>query len=149
MAFFLFIKRIRQLRSTLDNGMPTVSIDNELKANDTEVALPELDSGLSESEICQTTTTTTDSIPSKLNKILQPLSSSSDVESGTGDSSPNDKTSSLSFILQNQSSVEINDIPTLERISLELNSIALDWRSYHTPVHCTCALPFDSAQRKV
>ena len=107
-------------------------------------SLPEFDSGLSENELCQI------SIPSKLNQILQPPPSLSDVESGfSGDYSPHGKISSSTFILQHQSSLDTNDLPTLERIALELNSIALDWRSYHAPVHCACSLPFDSAQRKV
>ncbi len=105
---------------------------------------------MSDVDLCHTQRT--DSIPSKLNIILRPPPppSSSDVESGfSGDYSPHGKTSSSPFILQHQSSIDINDIPTLERIALELNSIALDWRSYHAPVHCACSLPFDSAQRKV
>jgi hypothetical protein len=78
------------------------------------------------------------------------LPASSDVESGfSGDYSPHGKTPSSPFALQHQSSIDTNDLPTLERIALELNSIALDWRSYHAPVHCACSLPFDSAQRKV
>ena len=116
----------------------------------TKISLPELDSGLSEAELCQARTN--GSIPSKLNRILAPPPppSSSDVESGfSGDCSPHGKTSSSPFTLQHQSSIDMNDIPTLERIALELNSIALDWRSYHAPVHCACSLPFDSAQRKV
>jgi hypothetical protein len=149
--FLLFLQRIREFRSSLDNETTTVSTDdvheyNELQANDNKIPLGELDSGISESELCQTTA---DPISSKSNQILQPLSSSSDVESGIGDSSPNGKISLSSSILQHRSSAEINDLPTLERIALELNSIAIDWRSYHTPAHCTCALPFDSAQRKV
>lgn len=114
-----------------------------------EISLTELDSGLSEAEICSTRTT--DSISSKLNTILRPPPPClSDVESGfSGDYSPHDKTSSSPINLQHQSSVDTNDLPTLERIALELNSIALDWRSYHAPLHCTCSLPFDSAQRKV
>ena len=106
-----------------------------------------MDSGLSEAELCPTRAN--DSIPSKLNQILPPFPSS-DVESGfSGDYSPHRKTSSSLFTLQHQSSIDTNDVPTLERIALELNSIALDWRSYHAPVHCACSLPFDSAQRKV
>jgi hypothetical protein len=113
-----------------------------------KISLPEFDSGLSETELCQTQIT--DSIPSKLNTILQPLPSLSDVESGFGgDYSPHGKTPLSPFTLPHQSSIDINDMPTLERIALELNSIAIDWRSYHAPVHCACSLPFDSAQRKV
>ena len=123
--------------------------DNEKGHHHNKICLPELDSGLSDVDLCQTRIT--DSIPLKLNKILQPPPpSSSDVESGFGgDYSPHGKTPLSPFILQHQSSIDINDIPTLERIALELNSIALDWRSYHAPVHCACSLPFDSAQRKV
>ena len=88
-----------------------------------------------------------------MNRILQPPPpppSFSDVESGfSGDYSPHGKIPLSSFILPHQSSLDMNDIPTLERIALELNSIALDWRSYNAPVHCDCSLPFDSAQRKV
>jgi len=84
-----------------------------------KTSLPEHDSGLSE------------------NESIHPLSSSSDLESGINDDySPSPK------------SYETNGIPTLEHIALELNSIALDWRSYHAPLHCTCASPFDSSQRK-
>ncbi len=169
--FFLSFKRIRELRSTFDNdritatsGSTTTTItttsnedvdDSDIEKGNhhrNKISLPELDSGLSEAELCQTRIT--DSIPSKLNTILQPLQlpppSSSDVESGFGgDCSPHGKTSSSPFTLQHQSSIDTNDLPTLERIALELNSIALDWRSYHAPVHCACSLPFDSAQRKV
>ena len=107
-----------------------------------------MDSGLSEAELYPSRTN--DSIPSKLNQIHPPVPSSSDVESGfSEDYSPHRKTSSSPLTLQHQSSIDTNDLPTLERIALELNSIALDWRSYHAPVHCTCSLPFDSAQRKV
>ena len=89
-------------------------------------------------------------MPLKTTVIIHPLSSSSDVESGiNGDYSPSRKPSSSPFILQHQSSADIAELPTLERIAFELNSIALDWRSYNTPSHCTCALPFDTAQRKV
>ena len=111
-----------------------------------KTSLPELDSGLSETEF------RSDSVALKLNTILPPPPppSLSDVESGfSGDYSPHGKTSSSPIHLQHQSSVDTNDMPTLERIALELNSIALDWRSYHAPVHCSCSLPFDSAQRKV
>jgi hypothetical protein len=126
----LLEKRIRELRSTLENEQQIVT------------SFPEHDSGLSENELSQTT--------KESNKNFHPLSSSSDVESGiNGDYSPSHKRSSSQFILQHQSSGEMNDIPTLERIAFELNSIALDWRSYHAPLHCSCALPFDTAQRKV
>lgn len=103
------------------------------------LGLPEFDSGLSDGDHCQGS--------SKLSHILQPPPPSSDVESGfSGEYSPRGRTA-LSTL--HQSSLDINDIPTLERIALELNSIALDWRSYNAPVHCACSLPFDSAQRKV
>lgn len=36
----------------------------------------------------------------------------------------------------------------IDRLTLEVNSIALDWKSYHASFSCTCASPFDSAQRK-
>lgn len=109
-------------------------------------SLTELDSGLSENELFQNRIT--DSISSKLNTILPPPTS--DVESGfSGDYSPHGKAPLSPFTLQDQSSIDMNDMPTIERIALELNSIALDWRSYHTPLHCACSLPFDSAQRKV
>jgi hypothetical protein len=122
--------------------------DIEKSNHHNKISLPELDSGLSEADLCQTRVT--DSITSKLNTILQPPPPSSDVESGfSGDYSPHGKTPSSPFTLQHQSSLDTNDMPTLERIALELNSVALDWRSYHAPVHCTCSLPFDSAQRKV
>ncbi len=125
----------------------TTTISNENINEQVKTSLPEHDSGLSENELYQTTV---ESIPSKSNQTIHPLSSSSDVESGiNGDYSPNHKPSSSQFILQHQSSAETNDIPTLERIAFELNSIAVDWRSYHAPLHCTCASPFDSAQRKV
>jgi myotubularin-related protein 6/7/8 len=162
----LLEKRIRELRSTLDNDRitatssstttTTTTSNEDVDDSDIEkgnshcnkISLPDFDSGLSENDLCQTRII--DSIPSKLNTILQPLPSSSDVESGfCGDYSPHGKTPSSPFILQHQSSIDINDLPTLERIALELNSIALDWRSYHAPVHCACSLPFDSAQRKV
>jgi hypothetical protein len=134
-------QRIRELRSTLEND--TVASTEVQQAT----SLPEHDSGLSENELPQTAP---EPIPSKSDKITHPLSSSSDVESGiNGDYSPVNKPSSSPFVLQHQSSIDINDIPTLERIAFELNSIALDWSSYHAPLHCTCALPFDSAQRKV
>ncbi|CAF4620482.1 unnamed protein product [Rotaria sp. Silwood1] len=141
----LLEKRIRELHSILDNDRTTIPTttssstttttttsnedvddsDIEKSNHHKKTSLPELDSGLSEAELSQTRIT--DSISLKLNTILQPppTLSSSDVESGfSGDYSPH------------------------ERIALELNSIALDWRSYHTPVHCACSLPFDSAQRK-
>jgi myotubularin-related protein 6/7/8 len=154
----LLEKRIRELRSTLDpdqitatSSSTTTTTSNEDVDNSdypNKNSLAEIDSGLSEAELCQTRTN--DSIPSKLNRILPPpLPASSDVESGfSGDYSPHGKTPSSPFILQHQSSIDTNDLPTLERIALELNSIALDWRSYHAPVHCACSLPFDSAQRK-
>lgn len=112
-------------------------------------SLPEFDSGLSENEF--NSSKATDSRSLKQNCIL-PLTapSYSDVESGiSGDYSPHCKNSPSTFNLQNQSSFDGNDAPTIERIALELNSIAIDWRSYHAPVHCACSLPFDSAQRKV
>jgi hypothetical protein len=138
-------QRIRELRSTLENEI-TTTISNETLNEQVITSLPEHDSGLSENELYHTTS---ESIPSKSNQIFHPLSSSSDVESGiNGDYSPSHKPSSQ-FILQHQLSSEINGIPTLERIAFELNSIAIDWRSYHAPPHCSCALPFDSAQRKV
>ncbi|CAF3354300.1 unnamed protein product [Rotaria sp. Silwood1] len=165
----LLEKRIRELHSILDNDRTTIPTttssstttttttsnedvddsDIEKSNHHKKTSLPELDSGLSEAELSQTRIT--DSISLKLNTILQPppTLSSSDVESGfSGDYSPHGKTPLSPFILQHQSSIDINDIPTIERIALELNSIALDWRSYHTPVHCACSLPFDSAQRK-
>jgi len=130
-------QRIRELRSILES-----EISNETLNEQVVTCLPEHDSGLSENELSQTT--------KESNKNFHPLSSSSDVESGiNGDYSPSHKRSSSQFILQHQSSGEMNDIPTLERIAFELNSIALDWRSYHAPLHCSCALPFDTAQRKV
>jgi hypothetical protein len=137
-------QRIRELRSILESEI-TTTISNETLNEQVVTCLPEHDSGLSENELYHTTN---ESIPSKSNKNFHPLS---DVESGiNGDySPPSRKPSSSQFILQHQSNSEINDIPTLERIVFELNSIALDWRSYHAPLHCTCALPFDTAQRKV
>jgi hypothetical protein len=152
---FVFFKRIRELRSTLDNDRTTTTSsstttttttttsnedaddsDIEKGNHQNKISLPEHDSGLSEAELCQTRII--DSIPSKLNTILQPLPlpSLSDVESGfSGDYSPHSKIPPSPFTLQYQSSIDTNDLPTLERIALELNSIALDWRSYHAPVH--------------
>ncbi|CAF2973142.1 unnamed protein product [Rotaria sp. Silwood2] len=145
----LLEKRIRELRLTLENGITTATSNediHELQENHNIISFIEHDSGLSENELNQTTV---ESIQPKLTKFLQPLSSSSDVESGiSSDYSPNNKLFTSSFTLQHQSSSEINDMPTLERISFELNSIALDWCSYHAPFHCSCSLPFDSAQRK-
>ena len=116
------------------------------KGNDqNKISLSELDSDLSENELCQTRIV--DSISSKLNTILQGPSSSSDVESRfDGHYSPCRITLST---LQHRSNIDANDVPTLERIALELNSIALDWRSYRALTHCTCSVPFDSVQRKV
>ncbi|CAF1474994.1 unnamed protein product [Adineta steineri] len=127
----LLEKRIRELRTILENA-------NE-QTNHSTTSLPEQDGSSSETEPSQTA-----------NKNLPPLSLSSDVESGiNSDYSPSDRTSvSPPLNLQHQSSGEIDDIPTIERIAFELNSIALDWRSYQAPLHCTCSLPFDSAQRK-
>ncbi|CAF1000015.1 unnamed protein product [Rotaria sordida] len=165
----LLEKRIRELHSIFDNDrtkIPTTTSSSTTTTTTTsnedvddsdiekgnhhkKISLSELDSGLSEAELCQTRII--DSISLKSNTILQPLPtlSSSDVESGfSGDYSPHGKTPLSSFTLPHQSSIDTNDIPTIERIALELNSIALDWRSYHTPVHCACSLPFDSAQRK-
>ncbi|CAF1210148.1 unnamed protein product [Adineta steineri] len=156
----LLEKRIRELNSTFDNNQTTTSSSSTTTSNEgvddsdiekrnhhNNTCLPEFDSGLSDVDISQTRIT--DSISSKLNTILQPPPSLSDVESGfSGDYSPHNKALSSSFILPHQSSIDLNDIPTLERIALELNSIALDWRSYNAPVHCACSLPFDSAQRK-
>jgi hypothetical protein len=120
-------------------------------ADSNKISLPELDSGLSETELPLKRRTVSTS--SKLNAVLSlptSLPASSDVESGfSGDYSPYDKTLSSPIDQRRRSSLDNNDIPTLERIALELNSIALDWRSYHAPVHCACSLPFDSAQRKV
>lgn len=100
----------------------------------------EHDSGLSENEIG----------PPKFRNLFHPLQSSSDVESGIGnDESPHNRASPLPSIPPRQFSLEGNEIPTLERISLELNSVAVDWRSYHATLYCNCGLPFDSAQRKV
>jgi hypothetical protein len=122
--------------------MPRDDLD-EAEANkdflSKKISLLELDSGLSETELV--TSRMADVTSSKSQAPLPPPCSS-DVESGfSGDYSPT--------LLQRQSSVDTNDQPTLERIALELNSIALDWRSYHAPVHCACSLPFDSTQRKV
>ncbi|CAM4750036.1 unnamed protein product [Rotaria magnacalcarata] len=166
----LLEKRIRELHSMLDGDPTTIpttasssttttatttTSNEDVDDSDVEkgnhhkkISLPELDSGLSETELSQTRIA--DSISSKLNTILKPSTlSTSDVESGfSGDYSPHGKAPLSSFILQHQSSIDTNDIPTIERIALELNSIALDWRSYHTPLHCSCSLPFDSAQRK-
>ncbi|UJR22795.1 hypothetical protein I4U23_025827 [Adineta vaga] len=127
----LLEKRIREFHSALEDG--TIS-DEDIRK------LVNHHNGSSDNELPQTTTT-----DAKL-----PLSSS-DVESGiSSDQSPNGRPSSSSatFVLQHQSSADIIEIPTIERIAFELNSIALDWRSYQAPFHCTCALPFDSAQRK-
>ncbi|CAF4553830.1 unnamed protein product, partial [Rotaria magnacalcarata] len=79
----------------------------------------EHDSGSSENELNQTTA---ESNPPKSNQHLQLLNSLSDVESGiSSDYSPKMKPFSPSFILPHQSSLEINDIPTIERIAFELN----------------------------
>ncbi len=138
----LFIQRIRELRSTLENGKTTITSTEDVgeQTNHILTSLTEHDSGSSEVE----------SGPSRTNKILQTLSSSSDVESGiSSDYSLSGRPPSSPIVLQHQSSAETNDIPTIERIAFELNSIALDWCSYQAPFHCACAIPFDSAQRKV
>lgn len=116
----------------LDNGVSSnENVQNHVSPS--TKTLPDHDSGSSENELP----------PS----IVETKQSSSDVESGiSNDQSPSGRPSST---LQHQSSIEINEIPSNERIALELNSVALDWRSYRTPFHCTCALPMDSAQRKV
>ena len=142
-------QRIRELRSTLENGTITITSNEDVneQVNNSITSLPEHDSGLSENESSQTTT---ESISSKTKTSFQPLSASSDVESGiSSDYSPSGRPSSSTLVFRHQSSTEMNDIPTIERLALELNSIALDWRSYQAPLHCSCALPFDSAQRKV
>lgn len=155
MCFFL--QRIRELRLTLDHDQTTATSSSTTTSNEdaetsdieknveqTKTFLPEVDSGLSENELCPS------SIPLKLNKKLQPPTSLSDVESGFGgDFSPQNQTFPSKYNLQHQSSVDTNDLPTLERIALELNSIALDWKSCHAPIHCACSSPFDTAQRKV
>ncbi|CAF2134637.1 unnamed protein product [Rotaria magnacalcarata] len=145
----LLEKRIRELRFSLENGVttPTSNEDiNELQENQNPTSSIEHDSGSSENELNQTTA---ESNPPKSNQHLQLLNSLSDVESGiSSDYSPKMKPFSPSFILPHQSSLEINDIPTIERIAFELNSIAVDWRTYHAPLHCACSSPFDSAQRK-
>lgn len=131
--------------STTTSNEDVENSDIEKGLEQTKTSLPEFDSGLSENELCPP------SAPLKLSQILHPPAApSSDVESGfSGDYSPHNQNSSSTFILQHQSSIDTNDLPTLERIALELNSIALDWRSYHAPVHCACSLPFDTVQRKV
>ena len=153
MHYFQFFQRIRKLRSILDDETTnTTSNDevnkhNQVQTNDSTTSLPEHDSGLSENELCQPTA---EPIPVKLQKFPHPLSLSYDVESGiNGDYSPSGKPSPSPFVFQHQPGTDTSDTPSLERISFELNSIALDWRSYHAPLHCTCALPFDSAQRRV
>ncbi|CAF4770744.1 unnamed protein product, partial [Rotaria sp. Silwood1] len=140
--------RIRELRLILENGIITPISNEDINENHNIISFIEHDSGLSENELNQTTGGESNQII--LTKFLQPLNSSSDIESGisSSDYSPKNKIFTSSFTLQHQLNSENNDIPTLERISFELNSIALDWRSYHAPFHCTCSLPFDSAQRK-
>ena len=132
---------------TVHDDVTDLETDKSMKTN--PVSLPEFDSGLSENE--SSSTKRTDLMLSKMNNI-PPLAapSSSDVESGfSGDYSPYGQTSSSLLNLAHQSSIDTNDTPTIERIALELNSIAIDWRSYHAPVNCSCSLPFDSVQRKV
>lgn len=152
----LLEKRIRELRLTLNHDQITATSSSTTTSNeDAEISdieknteqnkssLLEVDSGLSENELCPS------SIPLKLNQILQPPTSLSDVESGFGgDYSPQNRTFPSKYSLRQQSSLDTNDLPTLERIALELNSIALDWKSYHAPIHCACSSPFDTAQRK-
>jgi len=41
------------------------------------------------------------------------------------------------------------NLSPIDRLTFEVNSIALDWKSYHASFSCTCASPFDSSQRKV
>ena len=118
-------------------------LENETINEEIKPSPIEHDSGLSENESSQTKS---EPIAAKSATVLHPLSSSSDVESGINGDYPSSRKSSSVHHLSN---AEMSNNPILERIAFEVNSIALDWCSYHIPLHCTCASPFDSAQRKV
>ena len=124
----------------LNNGLLShENIQNDVSQS--SKTLPDHDSSSNENELPLSTIET---------KQSSAVTASSDVETEiSDDQSPSGRPSSISATLQHQSSTEINEIPCNERIAFELNSVALDWRSYRTPFQCMCALPMDSAQRKV
>ncbi|CAF1610320.1 unnamed protein product [Adineta ricciae] len=135
----LLEKRIRELRSVLDNGLSSYENIQNHVSQSTKI-LPDHDSSSNGNELPSSTIET---------KQSSAPTSSCDVESEIrDDQSLSGQPSSIPVTLQHQSSTEINEIPCNERIAFELNSVALDWRSYRTPFQCMCALPMDSAQRK-
>lgn len=134
----MFFQRIRELRTALETDRVKVSnitIDaSQTKTGDTD-SLSDLDQSTSENESRSIANSTN---PSHLYSLP-----------ADGDSSINSQTFSLPSTLTQVSGAESIDGPTLDRIAIELNSIAVEWRSYRAPVHCSCTLPFDSLQRKV
>jgi hypothetical protein len=120
----LLEKRIREIRSMLEKD--TIEISN----NDTDSSKHQVEQQPNAADTVQLS-----SLP-----WIDPNISTSNDESSSQQAS-----TSLVFALSKKS----NDIFLFERLTFELNSIALDWRSYHSSVNCKCALPFDSLQRKV
>ena len=123
----MVFQRIRELQSALETERINES-NGTIEASETN-SLSDLDQN-------------TRSITNSTNTSR----SYSSLPDGSSNEASNNPTFSLPASLPTPSST---DGPTLERIAAELNSIAVDWRSYRTPVHCSCALPFDSLQRKV
>lgn len=126
------------MRTALENG----TVNELVKSSPTE---PE--SGLSENEFFPIKS---EAIPVKSPNITHPLSSPSEIESNSiGNYPRRRKSTSSQSSLRYRSNTELTEATTLDRIVFEVNSIALDWRPYQTSLECNCALPFDSAQRKV
>lgn len=92
----------------------------------------------------------TEPIPVKSPPVMQSSSLPSEIESGVnGRSLRRRKSVGSQLSLRDGSDPNLSEPSALDRIAFELNSIALDWRSYHASPQCNCALPFDTAQRKV
>ena len=112
-----------------------------------KTAPSEADSGLNVNDVSPTRT---EPIPVKSPTVTHPLSLPSEIASGVnGGYLRRRKSVGSQLSLRDRSDTNLSEPSTLDRIAFELNSIALDWRSYHAPPQCSCALPFDSAQRKV
>ncbi|CAF1282534.1 unnamed protein product, partial [Didymodactylos carnosus] len=143
----LLEKRIHEMRDMMI-VQNNVEDDDDDEQEQRKVSFIEIDSGLSETEQILNTneertihSTNSDSITSKLSSILRP----SDSESGFGGDSPNNLQHSTKSLYNNSTE---NGSLLLERLALELNSVALDWKSLKSPLRCSCSLAFDSTQRK-
>lgn len=51
--------------------------------------------------------------------------------------------------LQNQIGNEIQDIPKMDDLSKEFDSVAIDWKALRNTHECSCSLSFDHVSKKV